>query len=585
MFIKVCYALSVLVLIIGTFLSFHLMKNKKVKRVFNAFNCFAVSVFSSAVIIFLPIYYKIFDGDKLRIIKTVLLSIHNTIRLFIVDGEFTIITDYIPRTDIFEAYTFLSAVLFVLAPILTFGVVLSILKNIFTYQKYLLNYNSEVYIFSELNEKSLALANSLYAKNPKRLIVFNDTFEKNEEETYELIEKAKKLNSICFKQDITAVNFNVHNKKKKILFFLIGHDDTENIEQCVTLLDTYKNRDNTHIYIFSNSLESEFMLSSCDKGKIKLRRINDTETLIFRNLYNEGYRLFENAVPIENVKKITAVIVGMGNYGQEMIKALSWFCQMDGYKSYIYSFDRKINAEVEFKSLCPELLDDEHNGNFEDDGESQYSINIFSGYDVNDESFDEKILSINDASYILVALGNDELNIKTAYKLRRLYEKKGLHPQIQTVVYNNKKKKAIINATNFKGQKLDVEIIGDLESSYSEDVILESDIETLALERHKKWGDEESFWSYEYNYRSSIASVIHRKMKILCKMPGIDKPVDKRSEQEKSVLRKLEHRRWNAYMRAEGYSYSEIRDDLAKVHNCLVTFDDLSEKDKLKDDD
>lgn len=275
----------------------------------------------------------------------------------------------------------------------------------------------------------------------------------------------------------------------------------------------------------------------------------------------------------------------MGNYGQEMIKALSWFCQMDGYKSYIYSFDRKINAEVEFKSLCPELLDDEHNGNFEDDGESQYSINIFSGYDVNDESFDEKILSINDASYILVALGNDELNIKTAYKLRRLYEKKGLHPQIQTVVYNNKKKKAIINATNFKGQKLDVEIIGDLESSYSEDVILESDIETLALERHKKWGDEESFWNYEYNYRSSIASVIHRKLKILCKMPGIDKPVDKRSEQEKSVLRKLEHRRWNAYMRAEGYSYSEIRDDLAKVHNCLVTFDDLSEKDKLKDDD
>ena len=64
-------------------------------------------------------------------------------------------------------------------------------------------------------KKSLALANSLYAKNPKRLIVFNDTFEKNEEETYELIEKAKKLNSICFKQDITTVNFNVHNKKKK----------------------------------------------------------------------------------------------------------------------------------------------------------------------------------------------------------------------------------------------------------------------------------------------------------------------------------------------------------------------------------
>ena len=52
----------------------------------------------------------------------------------------------------------------------------------------------------------------------------------------------------------------------------------------------------------------------------------------------------------------------------------------------------------------------------------------------------------------------------------------------------------------------------------------------------------------------------------------------------------LEHNRWNAYMRSEGYVYGgtpepEGRNDLAKMHNCLVRFELLSPEDKAKDDD
>ena len=50
-------------------------------------------------------------------------------------------------------------------------------------------------------------------------------------------------------------------------------------------------------------------------------------------------------------------------------------------------------------------------------------------------------------------------------------------------------------------------------------------------------------------------------------------------------MRILEHKRWNAYMRSEGYSYAVNRNDMAKQHNCLVPFDKLNEDDKIKDDD
>ena len=42
----------------------------------------------------------------------------------------------------------------------------------------------------------------------------------------------------------------------------------------------------------------------------------------------------------------------------------------------------------------------------------------------------------------------------------------------------------------FKGQKYDIDFIGDIKSSYSEKVILGSDVEAVALARHMRWGDE-----------------------------------------------------------------------------------------------
>lgn len=583
----ISFAISLAILIAGIAFSCSILKNKKVKARYNSFYILVVSVFASASVLFVPIYLEIFSADKLQIIKTILLSVHNSIRLFIVDGEFNIITDNVSQNiGIYEAYSLLAALLFVTAPLLTFGAVLSFFKNILSYQRLMFNYNSDICVFSELNEQSVVLAKSLYTNNKNRLIVFTDVFEKNEEENYELISFVKSIDAICFKKDISEIKFKKSSAKKSLSFFIIGEDDTENIKQFLKLIEKYKHLSNVSLYLFSKSVESELLISSVDKGNMKVRRINDSQLLIFRNLFDNGEKFFDEAYVVDDKHKvISAAIVGMGSYGIEMMKALSWFGQMDNYRLQINAYDKDCSALSKFCSVCPELMDSDHNGNFDDFEESQYKISIHSGIDALSYDFDKKLSSLSHITYILVALGNDDLNLKVSLKLRRIFEAKGEWPRIQTVMYGAQQRKEFKEISNFKGQMYNIEFIGDIESSYSENVVLHSDVEKAALKRHLKWGKESDFWNYEYNYRSSVASAIHNRMKRHCNISGVNKAPDKRTEEEKLNLRMLEHRRWNAYMRSEGYSYAPVRNDLAKRHNCLVPFSFLSEEDKMKDDD
>jgi len=560
-----------------------------------------VGVIISSIALFIPIYYETFQASGCGILETVLISIHNMIRLFIVDGEFEFITSSLAGAPavVFKGYTFIFSILFVLAPVLTFGFVLSFFKNVSAYKRYITHYRSDVYIFSELNEKSLALAKSLHNNNSqKRLFVFTDVFEKEEEQSYELVEEAKELGAICFKKDIITIDFSFHSSKSALSFFAIGENQSENISQALKIIDKLKYRENTNLYVFSTQVEAEILLANAfenhnDKVEkpisIKVRRVNEVQSLINRNLYENGFeKIFSSAYQEDGIKKINAVVIGMGQHGTEMTKALSWFCQMDGYAIEINSFDKDKKAKEKFLSLCPELM--AFSGKTDIPGEAKYTISIHSDIDVDTTTFDNIIENLPRTTYVFVALGNDEKNISTAVKLRAIFERMKYTPVIQAVVYNSEKKDALTDIKNFKGTPYNIEFIGDMKSSYSEEVILDSDVEEEALKRHMKWGDESEFWRYDYNYKSSIASAIHRKMKILCEIPGIEKEPKDRTEKELWNLRILEHCRWNAYMRSEGYCYGGTveksgRNDLAKMHNCLVPFNELPLKEQEKDDD
>lgn len=591
-----CFIISIIILALTGLLVVCLRtRTSRSARTLTPVRMTLVGTFLAAVVLHYPVYWLNFSGDVFGWLQTTMAALHHALRLFVLDGDLESIQLTVAALTIGDSgllgqwYLLLTTVIYILGPILTFSVVLSFFKNIQAYRRLLFHMFSQTYIFSELNESSLALAASLKRNHPRCLLVFTDVYEVEEEEISELCDQARVLGAICFKCDIAALNLELHRKTNRISCFAIGVDEDENIRQSLALVHKYGAYANMSLYIFSTGVESELLFQDVSGRGMLIRRINSRRALVSQLMYQHGAQLFENAIPGEPHKQIRALILGLGGYGTEMLKALAWCGQMDGYRLTVHAFDSRLNASCHFAGECPELMSADRNG-VEEEGESFYHIVIHDNVDVASSLFEEALLKTGPISHVFISLGNDSLNIKTAVKLREFCERQGYDPCIQAVVYDAYKAAHLADIHNFKGKPYRISFVGNLDISFSEQMLLNSELEQCALKRHMSYGGPVSdFWSYEYNYRSSTASAIHQKLRIQCGIPGADKPVGERTVEERDALALLEHKRWNAYMRSEGYRFSgsmdpATRNDLGKVHNFLVPFEALPEREKRKDD-
>lgn len=704
-----------------------------------------VGTFIAAVFYFLPWY-----SLQLTPLQTFFTSIQHAFRLFSFDGDFVekvVGYEGFPP-EIRDFYITYGSFLYAFAPIITLTFILSFFKNLISHLKYLMFFWTTAHIFSELNEKTLSLALSIKKEKkrflfiiPRDIIVFTDIIDKKEEENLELLEKAQKMGAVLFRKDIEAIHFKRKFSLRKVNFYLISENESEKIRHAESIMDAYDFK-GVKLRVFSDDVQTELLMTTKQTKNMEVIRINDIQSLIYDNLDKNGINLFQRARKIEGEKDlvISAVIVGLGRYGKEMLKALSWYGQLSGYKLKISVFDEDINAEEKFKQLCPELMDSKHNKNFEA-GEPYYEITIHSGVDINVPDFENKLKKITDATYIFVCLGTDAMNLSAATKIRAMcqridYAGDGRKPDIEAVIYDSnvkkrmcvtwdeikdyeeyckapyeyfekhpEKQKPIYGATNFKKQQYQILMIGDLENFYSYHTIINSDLIKAGLEIHigynvkfqkicfaenrmmekwtqfvssngltESWAEYLSKWKtenrikegepfnlsdaksgfhfmtaeeeenskkngkallkakniatrriiewektmydyfntlmnnpqlakewkkiekgeifpskksflFEYNYRSSIAKAIHKRLrkKLNFKQELLNTPWEKLSLEQKIEMGEVEHIRWNAYMRSEGYRYAPKRNDLAKVHYNLVPVSQLSNDDLRKD--
>ncbi len=525
--------------------------------------CFMTAI--SAFFWFLPYFWLTDNAENyiLKALKTLGATLQGIIRIFAVDETYADIVEAVAEhsvsAPVLQFYSGIGIFLYLLAPILTFGFILSLFKNIHAYAKYYSFLGKEVHIFSELNERSLALAESIVRpineddkdqkERKKRnilknapLIIFADILDKNEEEHLDLVANAKDIGAILFRQDITAIHFK--RKNQKMYFYLISDEEPEKTMHMDHIISHYKNVPNTKLYIFSDSEESKCFLDSYpteekENMRLEVIRVNDIRSLIYHNLDVNGLRLFEHAHVYDlqgdisaQEREIHAVIVGFGRYGKELTKALLWYCQLPGYRVKITVFDEHEDTKDAFMAMCPEIVID---APYQKKNDMRYEIH-FECCKAGAENFYQKLTGLSPVTYVFVSLGEDNLNIATSMGIRSRLAMLRSYPDIETVIYNSAIKERIgidwheslPNKNTASAKKTyreihNIHIIGDLDSFYSNKTVINSDLTKEGFLVHCRYCNactekeqetaKKTFYMDDYGFFSSVAKALHARLR------------------------------------------------------------------------
>ena len=250
---------------------------------------------------------------------------------------------------------------------------------------------------------------------------------------------------------------------------------------------------------------------------------------------------------------------------------------------------------------------------------------------------------IKDCDLAIVSLGEDDTNIAFSMFLRSIFdkysEKKAKYiegtwyeatktppqesdssskpvvekesPYIYSIVYDKQKSGILSDKThknNFlithKEEPYFINFIGALTNQYKYENVYDRYYEIRANRKHKNWiynaslkdnskENENNYQRFEYFRLSSISRKLYednfkdfingsfkcRDEKDLKEL-GFTEGKDISFEEKEKIS---EHMRWNAYVRALGFTYNSHRDDRAKLHNDLIPWRTLNEKEQEKD--
>ncbi len=563
---KLAFILCLIVWIIAIIIYFLFLREKKNLKL-NIITAFIACIISNMILIFPFLEY-----DKLDL--KILMSFISSIKCAVMDQDIDFLSNVNLNSLLGHVYFVAVNILFLITPALTVSFIISYLEKLVDHVKFSLSKKKRTIIFSELNDKSLILARD-YVNDKKCSIVFANVKEKND----------IKIKSIKLLEKVTDIKI---NSKNEVIFYIISSNEEKNLNEALELIDKYKDRDNTKIYVLDDNEEAPIILDSTDKGKIDVDIINEKERAIFNLLSNKP--LFLNAIN----KTISILIVGCGNIGKEFLRDSVWCSMLPNYKLKILVIDNnadiikeKINVEM------PELL-------------NNYDI-TFVNEDIKSNKSIEMIRSNKDINYIMVSMENDDKNIETAIMLRRLFLREfDREPIINLYIENDFKQDQVISLSNERGDSYKLNAFGSIDDLYRQNNIVDIELEKLAQQIHLSYDpfDKElkRYNSREYNKRTSRACALHIKYKLFAVLGDkytedmnknlelFRKKYNSKIEQE---LSKNEHDRWNAYMRSIGYVYvstDEVKNYykktkhhvnyLARMHPALVSYDKLDDVSK-----
>lgn len=481
-------------------------------------------------------------------------------------------------------YIILTYTLYFIAPLLTATALLSIFSNTFSRLRIKISNKKEYHIFSQINEKTIYLANRI-SMNANAKIIFTN----KERGTVITNKKFIKLN-----EKIDEIDWHKIKKEKYFYFMSINEDD--NLNAGLEFIDRVREDEQANVYILNDKTEAyvlvdSFMSSNVQKKRLEVQIVNETERIVLERLRN---------LPIKRVfnsknKEIVVLIVGCGKFGQAFLKNITWCFQVIGYSLKIIVVDKNANDIIEKINMEASQIIKEYNINFINESiESAISKDLLKNQNIN---------------YAVISAGEDSNNFNIAIALRRYFLVNNQdNVLIDVAIRNTYKNKNIKVLKNEDKQGYDINTFGSIEETYFKRPIIDFKLEEMAKIVHSiTWVDDVDFIEFhksEYNKKSSRALVIHIPYKlysILSDEYTGDMSKDIKSYKERisdanivNQLAENEHDRWMAYMYADGYKVATMEDvekyyvkmrnshkhTLAKLHPALVKNDELAKVEK-----
>lgn len=523
-------------------------------------------------------------------------------------------------------------------------------------------------VFNELNERNLAIAENFKNAVPceredpyadlkfgndffdygrycaleknKKVPVFCDVYKTHTEASAELLTRANDLGGIVLKEDIIALHKFIRKSLKKnaqnklTRYFLSGADQNENVRHAIEIAkaedaDPIKN---LAVFTFAEGEANGHIIESLNTHKeFFVRRLSPSAMLAKDVLSDKKQFLVDSENPEKDLK---VLVLGLGSYGLEIVKFLSWFYQRQKGGITLYIVDKDPNVKAAVSGAYGELVGYDRAAGCDQD--ACFKLKFYEGVDVFGGAFADTLKQIVDDSTVgldavYTALGDDNQNIEASMHMRMLFDRifqsdfnrinatvfdpaaKSDHWDCPAFTYADGKlldkirifcivhSDLVMGNVNAAGgfiEKSNIRFVGADSSVYSCDNIFDAQEEQMSVVANrsgKSVADEAliRFNGSEYIRQSSSAEVVYETF-ITALYP--------KEETEAYILmrQKAGNKRWNAYMRASGYTCYDVDDDLrgmifdkrrdaelpirqwrrGKWHNSIVPFDTLPKKEQ-----
>lgn len=538
-------------------------------------------------------------------------SISHSIRMFVVDTGVSDILDALPEKELgmlFYPYKAAACLLYLLAPLFTLTVVLQYFFNFFERIRLALKRGQNLYVFSELNRHSLEIASniSMHSADSRKTGIVFCGFDDKDDLNKELEEEAKDLKAVFVTGEM--IHLCLKNRGRHIAYFFISEDEDKNIDHTLYMIEKMtgdsrwkvsgglKQR-NTSLYCYAASEEAEILLDAKEKEELRVVLMDEVRESVYEHLY--CHPLYTNLNPLNaggTREKISLLIAGGGKAGREFLKAALWCGQMKNFDLEIHLIDLKGNRiRKELGMECPELFSER----------AGYHIDIHKG-NIFSDMLEKYLDELGEVNYCVAALGDDEANIRAAVWLRRYYylKQKKNTPMICAYIENPRKRQTVweLYENTRTKQRLYYNIIpfgrrkmlfgGQSDAAFVTEYLgLGVQSHYFRLTRDSSEEDRryavQNFYEKQSNRRSSIVGGIHIGIKLwelgcgIMRVPGKEKekerfrqyihPVDfyGKCQDRLAPYYELEHERWMAYVRTEGWRLpTRGGDTLEEIREC-----------------